>query len=158
MVYVIENEVTYLAFPASENAMVIFGGGYAVSSLERLPWLTGTGLVYWGDIDTHGFAILDRLRRRFPHARSMLMDRGTLLAHRSQWVTEPSQVVTPLDLLDPDEASLYRDLADGALGPAVRLEQERVRFSALEQALRSQHRMGVTSPFHDRGAFSVLQH
>jgi hypothetical protein len=68
----------------------------------------------------------------------MLMDRGTLLAHRSQWVTEPSQADTPPDLLDPDEASLYRDLADGTLGPSIRLEQERIRFSALEQALRCQ--------------------
>ncbi len=136
VVYVIENEITYLAFPVAESAMVIFGGGYAVSSLERLPWLAGTGLVYWGDIDTHGFAILDRLRHRFPCVRSMLMDRATLLAHRSQWVTEPSQVITPLDLLDPDEAGLYRDLTDGTLGPAVRLEQERVRFAALEHALR----------------------
>jgi hypothetical protein len=120
--------------------MVIFGGGYAVSALERLGWLAGTRLVYWGDIDTHGFAILNRLRRRFPHASSMLMDRVTLLAHRSQWVTEPSPTDAALDLLEPDEASLYRDLADGTLGPSVRLEQERVRFSALEQALRQQPR------------------
>ena len=134
-VYVAENEITYLAFPVPEHAMVIFGGGYAVSALERLGWLAGTRLVYWGDIDTHGFAILNRLRRRFPHASSMLMDRATLLAHRGQWVTEPSPTDAALDLLEPAEASLYRDLADGTLGPSVRLEQERVRFSALEQAL-----------------------
>jgi len=134
-VYVTENEITYLAFPAPEHAMVVFGGGYAVSVLERLGWLADTGLVYWGDIDTHGFAILNRLRRTFPHAKSMLMDRGTLLAHRNQWVTEPSPTDAPLDLLDPDESGLYRDLAQGTLGPSIRLEQERVRFSALEQAL-----------------------
>ncbi len=137
-VYVAENEITYLAFPAPENAMVIFGGGYAVSALERLAWLADTGLIYWGDIDTHGFAILNQLRHTFPHARSMLMDRATLLAHRSQWVTEPSQIGASLDLLDPDEACLYHDLVAGTLGPSIRLEQERVRFSALEQALRSQ--------------------
>ena len=136
--YVAENEITYLAFPVTANAMVIFGGGYAVSALERLGWLAGLRLIYWGDIDTHGFAILNRLRQTFPHARSMLMDRGTLLAHRSQWVTEPSPLDAPLGLLEPDEASLYRDLADGTLGPSIRLEQERIRFSALAQALRCQ--------------------
>lgn len=47
----------------------------------------------WGDIDTHGFAILDRLRRHFPQVRSMLMDRATLLAHEGQWVTEQAQHV-----------------------------------------------------------------
>jgi hypothetical protein len=115
---------------------VIFGRGYAVPTLESLAWLADIRLFYWGDIDTHGFAILDRLRRRFPHATPMLMDRATLLAHRSQWVTEPNQAVAPLDLLDPEEGRLYQDLIADVFGPAIRLEQERVRFSALEQALR----------------------
>jgi hypothetical protein len=132
---VIENEITYLAFPRPPGAMVIFGGGYAVDVLEPLGWLTGLDLVYWGDIDTHGFAILNRLRRRFGHARSMLMDRATLLAHRDQWVTEPRPVAATLYLLDPEEAGLYRDLLGGVLGPSVRLEQERISFAAIEQAL-----------------------
>jgi hypothetical protein len=130
-VYAVENETTYLAFPAVADSMLIFGGGYAVSALQSLAWLADTDLVYWGDIDTHGFAILNRLRRRFPQTRSMLMDRATLLAHRSQWVTEPSPTDAPLELLDQDEAELYRDLAANALGESVRLEQERVRFSAV---------------------------
>ena len=37
--YVIENEITYLAFPLPADAMVIFGGGYAVDVLEPLGWL-----------------------------------------------------------------------------------------------------------------------
>ncbi len=61
-VYVVENEITYLAFPAVEGAMVIFGRGYAVPTLESLTWLADTELCYWGDIDTHGLAILSRLR------------------------------------------------------------------------------------------------
>ena len=138
--YVVENEITYLAFPLPGDAIVIFGGGYAVNALEPLGWLTDLDLVYWGDIDTHGFAILNRLRHRFGHARSMLMDRVTLLAHRGQWVTEPRPTAATLDLLDAEEAELYRDLVDGALGPSVRLEQERIRFAAIEQALACQLR------------------
>ena len=65
----------------------------------------------------------------------MLMDRATLLAHRGQWVTEPRPTAASLNLLDTDEAELYRDLVDGTLGPSVRLEQERIRFAAIEQAL-----------------------
>ena len=83
--YVIENEITYLAFPVPAAAMVIFGGGYAVPVLEPLGWLAGLDLVYWGDIDTHGFAILNRLRHHLPHVRSVLMDRVTLLDHREHW-------------------------------------------------------------------------
>ncbi len=134
-VYVIENEITYLAFPVPGDALVIFGGGYAVDVLESLTWLAELDLVYWGDIDTHGFVILNRLRRRFGHARSILMDRATLLAHRGQWVTEPRPAAARLDLLDPEEAELYRDLLDGTLGPSIRLEQERISFAAIEHAL-----------------------
>ena len=38
-VYVVENEITYLAFPLTGGVMVIFGAGYAVSVLEPLGWL-----------------------------------------------------------------------------------------------------------------------
>lgn len=133
--YVVENEITYLAFPAPADAIAIWGRGYAVSVLEPLAWLADTDVVYWGDIDTHGFAILDRLRQRFPHVRSMLMDRRTLLAHRTQWVTEPSPSTVELDFLDTEETALYRDLIADAFGSSVRLEQERVSFAAIEQAM-----------------------
>jgi hypothetical protein len=132
---VVENEITYLAFPLPGAAVVILGGGYAVDVLEPLAWLTDLDLIYWGDIDTHGFAILNRLRHRFGNARSMLMDRATLLGHRGQWVTEPRPTAAVLDLLDAEEAEFYRDLVEGVFGPSVRLEQERIRFAAIERAL-----------------------
>ena len=133
--YVMENEITYLAFPLPDAAMAILGGGYAVPALDALGWLAEVDAVYWGDIDTHGLAILSRLRHRFPHVRSMLMDEATLLAHRDQWVIEPSPSAVSLEFLDEAEAALYRDLVTGRLGPSIRLEQERIRFSAIEQAL-----------------------
>ncbi|HZN77717.1 MAG TPA: Wadjet anti-phage system protein JetD domain-containing protein [Micromonosporaceae bacterium] len=135
-VYVVENEITYLAFPPVPDAIAVFGGGYAVSTVEPVCWLDQRQLRYWGDIDTHGFAILDRLRQHFPHARSMLMDRATLLAHESQWVREPKPVVTRLGHLHPDEADLYRDLVEDSLGGAVRLEQERISYAAVVAHLR----------------------
>ena len=133
--YVIENEITYLAFPLPVAAMAILGGGYAVPVLEPLGWLAGLGVVYWGDIDTHGFAILNRLRHYLPRARSMLMDRATLLDHRDHWVTEPSQTTVALDRLDQAESAVYADLISNAHAPSVRLEQERISFSAIEGAV-----------------------
>jgi hypothetical protein len=133
--YVIENEITYLSFPVPADSMAILGGGYAVPLLEPLSWLAGLDVVYWGDIDTHGFVILDRLRQHLPGARSMLMDSATLLSHRDHWVAEPSPTVVPLDRLDEDEQGLYADLAADVYGRQVRLEQERIRFSVVESAL-----------------------
>ena len=142
--YVIENEITYLAFPVPGAEMVIFGGGYAVSVLEPLGWLADLDVVYWGDIDTHGFAILNRLRHHLPHARSMLMDRATLLGHRDHWVTEPSPTAAALDRLDQVESSLYADLISNAYAPSVRLEQERISFAAVEKAVADCRQHGST--------------
>jgi hypothetical protein len=133
--YVLENEITYLSFPVPPAAIVILGGGYAVPVLELLGWLAGLDVVYWGDIDTHGFAILNRLRHHLPQARSMLMDRVTLLGHRDHWVTEPSPTAVNLNRLDRAESALYADLISGSYAPSVRLEQERISFSAIEKAL-----------------------
>ena len=137
-VFVIENEITYLAFPRPDDAMVIWGSGYAVPVLEPLAWLGDLEVVYWGDIDTHGFVILDRLRAMFPKVRSMLMDRETLLAHRGQWVTEPSQAREVLTRLDAAEAALYAELLAGSLGVSVRLEQERIGYHAVTAVRRVQ--------------------
>jgi Uncharacterized protein conserved in bacteria C-term(DUF2220)/Domain of unknown function (DUF4194) len=80
-------------------------------------------------------SILNRLRQCFPHACSMLMNGATLLAHRTQWVTEPSPTTTALDLLTTAEQELYRALSANVFGSAVRLEQERVSFTSLKAAL-----------------------
>jgi hypothetical protein len=134
-IYVVENEVTYLAFPQMDDAAVVLGGGYALPGLQPLHWMHSRRLVYWGDIDTHGFSILNRLRQIFPHAAALLMDRETLLSHRSQWVREPAPTTTPLPHLQPGEAVLYQDLVENRFGASVRLEQERIRFGAIEEAL-----------------------
>lgn len=136
-VFIVENQATYLAFPKVSDAIVIFGGGYAVTVLEGVPWVTRRHVVYWGDLDTHGFAILSRLRERVPTVRSVLMDRQTLLAHRAQIVVEPSPIDARLGSLTPEEDELYRDLIEDRYGPSVRLEQERIRFASVRSALES---------------------
>lgn len=138
--YVIENEITYLAFPVPAGAMVIFGSGYSLPFLP-LSWLTDLDVVYWGDIDTHGFAILNRVRRHLPRARSMLMDQATLLDHRDRWVTESTPTAVTLDRLDQAEAVLYADLVSATYGPSVRLEQERISFAAVEKAVAAGNRV-----------------
>lgn len=62
------------------------------------------------------------------------MDRPTLLAHQSQWVTEPSQSTAALPLLTLEEQVTYQALLSGTYGQAIRLEQERISFAALARA------------------------
>lgn len=133
--FITENEVNFLAFPARRGAAVILGSGYGFSQLAGADWLRGPRLRYWGDLDTHGFAILDQFRSAFPMAESFLMDRGTLLEHRDLWTTEPSPTRAELIRLTPEEASLYDDLRYDRLSASLRLEQERIRFSWVEASL-----------------------
>lgn len=134
-VVIIENDVSYLAVPQPTDTMTIFGSGYALSSLAAVGWLHDREIVYWGDIDTHGFVILDRLRKHWPATRSVLMDEQTLLAHQGQWVREPSPIAALLANLTDSEDELYRRLVEDSYGPSVRLEQERIRFSLVARAL-----------------------
>lgn len=91
-VVIVENQEMGLALPDMTGAMALMKLGNAVSALDALPWLRGAkAMVYWGDIDTHGFAILDRARRVLPELRSVLMDEETLLAHRPLWGQEGVQ-------------------------------------------------------------------
>jgi len=87
-VFITENETNFLAFPPACNAIVIFGAGYGWDALSRSRWLNNCSIHYWGDIDTHGFGILDQLRGHFDHVVSFLMDRATLDAHAVFWGSE----------------------------------------------------------------------
>ena len=127
-VFITENETNFLAFPQALRAIVVFGAGYGWEALARAAWLQRCRLHYWGDIDTHGFVILDQLREHFPHAASLLMDRATLLAHRAHWGEEPEPAHHDLSRLTNEEQAVHDDLRFDRLQPRLRLEQERVGF------------------------------
>lgn len=134
-VFITENEVNFLAFPQVPNSIVVFGAGYGFEVLAGALWLHRCAVYYWGDIDTHGFAILDQLRATLPHAQSLLMDRATLLAHADHWGEEPQQLLRNLPRLTAVEGALFDDLRDNRLRPRLRLEQERIGFGWVQQAL-----------------------
>lgn len=136
-VFVTENKINGLCFPQVPCALVIFGLGYGIEMLAEVGWLKEKRIVYWGDIDTHGFAILSRIRGYFPHTESLLMDRDTLETHRDLWgqEDEKKRFLGALSNLTEPEQALFSDLKTDRLGPAVRLEQERIGFSCLVTAL-----------------------
>ena len=124
--------------------MVVFGLGYGLERLAEVDWLRRVAVHYWGDIDTHGFGILNRLRANLPEARSFLMDRATLQAHRALWGREPAdrRYTGDTSRLKRDEYALFEDLLADRDGERVRLEQERIGYGWLEAALRECLLMG----------------
>ena len=135
-VFITENEINFLAFPNVRDSMVIFGAGYGFANLATVHWLQEKNILYWGDIDTHGFAILNQLRGFFPHTVSFLMDRETLLAHRQFWGSEPQPQTGDLLRLTTEEQALYDQLRQHTWGVSVRLEQEKIGFRYLAAALQ----------------------
>lgn len=134
-VFITENEINFLAFPHVDNSLIIFGAGYGFEMLRKATWLKHCRIYYWGDIDTHGFAMLDQLRNQFEQVESFLMDRATLLAFAVQWGSETRPTSRELSRLTPDEQALYDDLRDNRLRNNLRLEQEHIGFEWVQAAL-----------------------
>nr|WP_281380911.1 DUF2220 domain-containing protein [Nocardioides panaciterrulae] len=132
---VVENEISYLSVPVPPGGVVLWGKGFEVDRVGRLLWLAEVDVRYWGDLDTHGFAILDRFRAWLPQARSVLMDRQTLLGHRDRWGVEERPARPLLSRLTAEEHELYDDLVTDRLGDRVRLEQERLDWDWVEERL-----------------------
>ncbi|MEV7571541.1 Wadjet anti-phage system protein JetD domain-containing protein [Pseudarthrobacter sp. NPDC089323] len=129
-----ENQVNFLALPDRPGTLALYGGGYGFTSLREAAWLRNCRVLYWGDIDTHGFRILDQLRAVHPHVESVLMDEETLLSHRDAWGKEETPSRAALARLTAAEAALYESLGNSTYGSNVRLEQELINWPwALEQ-------------------------
>ena len=136
-VFIVENLQTGLAMSDMPGAVVFMRLGYNVDVLARLPWLARARCMYWGDLDTHGFAILHRARSYIPELQSVLMDEETLLRHKALWVDEAAQhSAAELTLLTKDEQQLYRDLKQQRWGQNVRLEQERIDWTTAWNVLQ----------------------
>lgn len=131
-----ENLETLLCLPDAEGTVAVWGSGFDVTSAS-LPWLRGASILYWGDLDSQGFAVLHRYRSHLPQIRTVMMDEATLEAHSDLWVPEPTPFRGAPESLTPAELRTLQRLRDEG---DVRLEQERIGWDyALE-------RLGVHLP------------
>jgi len=121
-VVVVENKMTFLTLPTLPEAIGIWGGGGAAELLASVAWLAQCRLFYWGDLDVHGFHILSRLRRAFPHLESVMMDAATLSAFRMFAVKSTVASYEDIAALTDEECRTYEQLRDGQL----LLEQEKI--------------------------------
>ena len=147
-VLVVENYETLAALPPLPGVVAVFGKGNQAVELASVSWVkTAHHLLYWGDLDTHGFRILGLFRQRLPQAESVLMDEDTLQAFSTLAVVEPKPVVGPIGHLTQSELAALAALRAGTL----RLEQERISMAharnVIERRLRD---CDSTHPKHRR--------
>lgn len=129
-VLIIENLQPGLVLSDLKGTLVFMGLGYALDQLMAIHWLQNVPIHYWGDIDTHGFAMLSMARQQWPQVQSMLMDERTLLEHEQFWGSEEKQhPATLLPGLTCDEQQLYTALKNNHWRKHLRLEQERIRWA-----------------------------
>lgn len=133
VVWIVENQPTFLALPRMHGAVAIAGMGQRVRLIETLPWLReARQVLYWGDLDAWGFSCLNTARKAYHSVESMLMDRRTWDDHIDLCVDEDVKAPpdTSADFLTADEAAMLDYIREQrSLGKGrSRLEQERISW------------------------------
>lgn len=120
-VYIVENKMNMLTFPAQSNGIVVFGKGFGIDIMKNVEWLKTKKIYYWGDLDAHGFQILSEIRTHFEQVESFMMDRNTFdLFYEGDKGTETN---VEKDLcLTSEESEMFKYLKENNL----RLEQEKI--------------------------------
>jgi len=118
------NAMIFLTLPELKEAIAVFGSGYQIELLGNSHWLSDKHLIYWGDIDAHGFHLLSILRSYFPHTKSMMMDFETFDHFRNFRVLGPVPTFNSLPRLTNEESKLFQYLLSQE--DSNRLEQERI--------------------------------
>ncbi len=135
-VLIVENHTTFLALPEIPGTFAVWGEGYRADELvAALPWLAQRRVFYWGDLDSHGFRILDRIRGPLPGVRSVLMDSETARLHLELAVEEPTATAFAPTRLTGDEDRALELLRERSGTGCLRIEQERIVFDRVVEQL-----------------------
>jgi hypothetical protein len=132
-VFITENLMNFLTLPEVPGGIALWsGGGFNVSYLKDIDWLKSLPFYYWGDIDSHGFHILNQFRAYFPQTKSLMMDRQTLEVFlEPEHKAGPKVIPQILPRLNVEENKLYQYLCDSS----VRLEQEKITQAYVDKRI-----------------------
>ncbi len=146
VVIISENKDTAVGFPPVAGGISVEGAGTGGSTPAAIGWLRDCpDVVYWGDMDADGLAILNQYREAGLAVRSILMNVTTYDAY-AEFGTDldvkgdPIKVATrrALDRLTDAERELYERLIDPSWAGCRRIEQERIPLPvALIEVLRT---------------------
>jgi hypothetical protein len=144
LVLIVENRDSRLWFPPVPDTVVVEGGGKAAAALlANVPWIRSADhVVYWGDIDAEGYAILNHFRATLAvptpdgapakQVTSILMEATDLHRCSRHGVNhdkagrpiKPSSALLPH--LTEAETLAYHTIATAGPTPFRRIEQEAI--------------------------------
>lgn len=125
-VLVTENRTTLLTLGPLPGCLALLGKGYAASRLAQVGKLKATRVVYWGDIDQHGFEILASLRSDLPETQSCLMDEETLRQCAAETGREDVSGTLPRAFVAANLTAAEQGLWQNCASWHLRLEQEKI--------------------------------
>jgi hypothetical protein len=143
VVIISENKDTAIHFPPFPGGIAVEGEGFGGKTAAAFPWLTeAPRLYYWGDIDAHGYEILNGWRGDGVPVQSILMDPATYDAFEPYGTNSdrngqrlgPSSP-KPLPQLTSDERTVYHRLLDPDWAGHRRIEQERIPLRTAVNAI-----------------------
>jgi hypothetical protein len=121
------NIFNFLTLPGMADSIAIFGEGFQIGLLKNARWLSDKQIIYWGDIDAHGFQILSQIRGYFPKTQSCMMDFSTYNDFQDLAISGVDTTATELSHLTPEEHQLFNYLRQNP--GKNRLEQEKIPHS-----------------------------
>ena len=145
VVIISENKDTAIHFPEIAGGISVEGAGFGGKTAAAFPWLiSAPHLIYWGDIDAHGFEILNGYREDGVPAASILMDLITYETYEPLGTNadakgnpiEPGPT-KPLSTLTHAEFGLYARLRSTNHHRHRRLEQERIPLADAASAVHA---------------------
>lgn len=134
VVVISENKDTAIHFPPIPGGITVEGDGFGGKTAAAFPWLTSAPrLYYWGDIDAHGYEILNGWRADGVPVTSILMDPATYDTYeRFGTNTDKNNkplgpgTPKPLPCLTDDERTVYERILAATHQGHRRVEQERI--------------------------------
>ncbi|MBR7064184.1 MAG: hypothetical protein IKI31_03450, partial [Treponema sp.] len=133
-ILIVENEMVFLTFPKVDNTLCIWGSGFSVLQLKQCQWLFDFNILYFGDLDEHGFNILSDFRKYFPNTKSFCMDMKTLIAFDEfRCKGEQLKKIDEIKNLTHEEMLVFNELK--STPNKNRLEQERISLGYIREQL-----------------------
>ncbi len=149
VVIITENKDTAVGFPQVPGGIAVEGAGTGGGTAAAIDWLRSCpNVIYWGDMDADGLAILNQHREAGLAVTSILMDIPTYDTYAAFGTNHdikgnPITVSTrrKLDKLTHAERELYDRLTDPAWPGYRRVEQERIPLNVALDAVLAEVRM-----------------
>lgn len=145
VVVISENKDTAIHLPVLEGGISVEGVGKGGKTPAAFPWLRDAPVVvYWGDIDSDGYEILNGYRADFDRdIDSILMGPATYDQYSTFGTSydQHGKLLTPgtpktLDRLRDDERTMYERVLDPDHAGHRRIEQERIPLQVAVDAVR----------------------